>query len=1139
MQKVGTALRFSPSDINDFVACTNIVHFKRAVVEGLLRQPETQNPGADLLAQKGDEHERAYLRRLHSEGLAIVEIGRMPIENAAGATEDAMRKGAGIVYQAAFLHGDWQGHADFLVRVDRPSSLGNWSYEVADTKLARHAKPYFLLQLSFYSEQLARLQGFEPRDMHVVLGTGERQTFQCRDFSAYSRRVRSRFEREVSEGQPGYPCPCDHCGLCDFSELCEARWSADDHISMVANIRREQINRFGELGVTTVQGLAEADPALKVRIGPATLDSLRDQAALQSHHRRTGEHKYRLLPPELDRGFALLPKPSEGDVYFDMEGDPYFEAGAGLEYLFGVMFVEEGRPRYRSFWGHDRHGEKVAFEAFIDFVQDRRGQYPDLHVYHYAHYEPTAVKRLMGAHGTREEEVDDLLRGGVFVDLFRVVRQALRISHPSYSIKKVRTFFMDEPAGGSVLDAEDSVVAYEQWLDSEDQKLLDAIAEYNELDCLSTLALRDWLVERRAEAEHSFGVKIGWKTPPERKELEPETLDALDAQNRLKADLLKGVPEDLTEAEPESRARWLLAQLLDYHRREDKPVWWAYFDRLQATDEELIEDMEAIAGLEPAPGVPPRPDKRSFIHTLRFPEQEHKLKPGQQVDPRTQKTINLVDVDDSTGTLRIRVGPSQQGEPLPTAIVAGGPLNKSAQRAALGRLGTHVATHGLDGPGRYRAIREVLLRETPRITGRQRGEQIQTRDIEEMHDIVANLDGSHLFIQGPPGSGKTWTGARLIVDLIRRGKRVGVAATSHKAIHNLLKETEEAAAEKGVIFKGLKKCTDRTEETQYLGSSSIANSSRTEDFGAPAAAVRLLAGTAWLFAREEMDATLDYLFLDEAGQISLADALAMGTAAQNLILLGDPLQLAQVSQGVHPGNAGASVLEHLLGEDATIPVDRGLFLAETRRLHPKICGFISEVVYENRLRSWEGCARRKIEVSGKAEIGIRHLPVEHVGNGQRSVEEAVVIKSEMDRLLKDGYYTDEDGATHRMTPADIMVVAPYNVQVRCLRDTLGSAIEVGTVDKFQGREAPAVFFSMTTSSGDDLPRNLEFLFSRNRLNVAVSRAQCLAVVVASPRLLDVQCRTVEQMRMVNALCRLVEVAEDQQVGAASAARLTP
>jgi len=537
------------------------------------------------------------------------------------------------------------------------------------------------------------------------------------------------------------------------------------------------------------------------------------------------------------------------------------------------------------------------------------------------------------------------------------------------------------------------------------------------------------------------------------------------------------------------------------------------------TFEELVDDAEAIGGL--APRGRPVADKKSFLYTLTFPAQQHKLGPGDHpIDPATRSAAGtIVDVDDVAGTVTLRRGPSLKDVALPRAIIPGGPISTPEQRGALARLASSIRADD----GRYRALRDILARTPPRLLGRAPGGVVQTIDVGQQRELAAALDASYLFIQGPPGTGKTWTGARLITDLMRRGRRVGVAATSHKAIHNLLAEVEKAAREEGLAFRGLKKASDGNDESFYKGHS-IADVTSVDAFAGASPDVRLFAGTAWLFAHEDLDGGVDTLVIDEAGQVSLADALAMGTAARNVILLGDPLQLAQVSQGTHPPGTGASVLEHLLGDRATIAPEMGVFLERTRRMHPDVCRFISEIVYDSRLDGIPELARQATAFG----TGLRFMPVQHLGNASASTEEAGAVASEIRKMLG-GSWTNRNGATRSLRETDFMVVAPYNAQVRRLREALRAAglagVPVGTVDKFQGREAPIVFYSMATSSAEDVPRSLQFLFSRNRLNVAVSRAMCLAVVVASPLLLESRARTIEQMRLINALCRFVDLAE--------------
>jgi uncharacterized protein len=495
--------------------------------------------------------------------------------------------------------------------------------------------------------------------------------------------------------------------------------------------------------------------------------------------------------------------------------------------------------------------------------------------------------------------------------------------------------------------------------------------------------------------------------------------------------------------------------------------------------------------------------------------QDTKIRPEMKVrDPFGDCSAGeVVKIDAGAGWLTLLRGPSLSSKPFPRALVPDKPLDNSTQRAAVGR----VADALLAGDTKS-AVLDILHRATPRVAGVAPGASIQTLDLAAQKRLVASLDRSYLFIQGPPGSGKTYTGGRLIVSLLRGGHRIGVAAHAHKAIHNLLEEVVAVARQEGVTFRGVKKSSG-SDDTEFHDAffENIDDPKACDVCGAD-----LVAGTSFQFAREAMEHTLDYLFIDEAGQVSLADAIAMGTSARNLVLLGDPQQLPHVSQGVHPGGSGRSVLEHLLGDAATVAPGMGLFLASSWRMHPEVCRFVSELSYDGRLTAAPECEQQVIASSGLAGAGLRFIPVSHANNAQQSAEEATAIAEQVDLLLRTGAFTDVSGHTRPLKPSDILVVSPYNMQVRLLADRLPAGVEVGTVHRFQGREAPVVFFSMASSSGQDVPRGLEFLFSRNSLNVAVSRARALAVLVCSPRLLDVRCATLDQMRLVNSLCRFVE-----------------
>lgn len=1166
MQLLDGKVIFSASDLNNYLACEHLTSLDYgAAFEG--NRPTDKSPEAQLLSALGEQHETAYFRRLQGEGKPVVEIPvDLDIAAQAEATERAMRDGAYIVYQATFFHGGWRGHADFLLRKESPSRLGAWSYEVADTKLALNAKPYFILQLCFYSEQVERIQGCSPDLMHVVLGDGREVPYRFNDFSAYYRHVKNRFIASIASGAQTYPEPVDHCNLCVWNAACTSRREKDDHLSLVAGASRYQRYRLNAAGITTLEQLGTASLDKRPEtIARATFEKLNRQAKLQLEQRRrisdgsVDPFLYELLDFDSNakRGFALLAPPSAGDIFFDMEGDPYFEIGQGLEYLFGVYTNDKDEP-FRTWWGcrrgsdepgTDRLAEKRAFEAFMDFVAERRQRYPDLHIYHYASYEKSALKKLAQRHGTRENELDDLLRNEVLVDLYRVVRQAVCISQPSYSIKKLEAFYMKRRAA-AIVAGDQSIVEFERWRTTRDRtpasddSILEAIRFYNEEDCRSTLLLRDWMLRLRREASVTFNLPIPFKT--DNKEDAVKVKERRAGIDAMKKSLVADIPEDFDpydlERLPEKmRARWMLAQLLDYYVREDKPVWWAFFDRCDKFDDdphELVNDGEVIGEIS-ANGKAAVRDGKSSIHTLHFPPQQHKLKPGEYHDPATRKSAGeVLDIDDDSGTIRLRRGPSLDEAPLPQALVPGKTYFHDKQEAALMRFADAVRDGSVESH-HYCALWDVLLRNTPRLRDRHRGSAIQIYDanLAELTTAVENLDDSYLFIQGPPGSGKTYNGARLITHLIAQGKTVGVTSNSHKAIHNLLHEIERAANDEGRLVCGLQKFTEGESETKYISTLQhpmISAESSARHF--PSEDYNLYAGTAWLFTAEPMDRTLDYLFIDEAGQVSLADALALGTAARNVVLLGDPLQLAQVCQGTHLGGVGVSVLEHLLGSYATVPPDRGVFLEHTYRMHPDVCKFISDVVYDDRLQAAPECRNQRVKSSGISGTGLRYISVEHEGNKQQSSEEAERIADEI-ALLVMGTVTDKHGVTRPVQPSDIMVVTPYNAQVKCLkkhiRERVGVEIPVGTVDKFQGQEAYAIFFSMATSTGEDIPRNVEFLFSRNRLNVAISRARALAVLVAAPALLNVTCKSISNMSLLNALCRFIELTKPQHNSVAS------
>lgn len=1104
---------YSATDLVGFLECEHLTTLDLLDLESPLpRAPEDEQVA--LIQQKGHDHERAYVEQLRSRTSSFVDISerRGDVGERIGFTIEAMRAGVEIIYQGALMSGDFIGYPDFLRRVERPSDLGAYSYEVVDAKLARSEKTKFIVQLAFYSQCVAEVQGTAPLMMHVVLGDLTEVPYRLSEYARYVGELRRRFEERVRDhARETYPDPCDHCNLCKWAHLCDERRATDDHLCQVAGITKVQTKKLQSAGITTLAALGSLDErAVVPKISPETLAKIRNQARLQLEARQTGTRKVELLDVnDQQRGFARLPRPSPGDLFFDMEGDPYEEGG--LEYLFGVYFFEEGQPEFRGFWAHSRGEEKTAFEAFMDFATERLKVFPDAHIYHYAHYEPTALKRLMSMHGTREADLDNLLRRSKLIDLYKVVREGIRVSEPSYSIKNIEHFYL-EKRSGDVTNAGASIVYYERWKETGDPQLLKDIETYNFDDVRSTFELREWLLSLRPSG-------LAWESDlPSGNQKEPKAGELTEEEQKLipyRRALLDGLPADRTAWSKEDRARELTYFLLDFHRRADKPEWWAMFARMEMTNEALLEDVECLACLKQI--GKPQPDKRSLIWSYGYPEQETKLRPGSPVVlASTGEPLGSLSLDPDKRQVALRCSANK---PLPAelSLGPGGPINSKVIQSAVFRFADSL----IDGSGKYPANEAFLRRDEPCVMDRAPGTPIVSDDsmnVTSIADAIARLDRSYLFIQGPPGAGKTYTGSHAIVELLRRGYRVGVSSNSHKAINNLLRAVEDVATAESFTFRGAKK--SGKDEDSCLKGKYIEDVSDNEDM--EGGGYQLVAGTAWLFSRPAFDQTLDYLFVDEAGQVCLANLLAMGTSAENIVLLGDQMQLGQPIQGVHPGESGASSLEYLLQGAATIRPDRGIFLATTWRMHSHVCQFISDAVYDGRLKPEAHNSNRVLVLKENAHpelrpSGIRFIEVEHDGCSQESREEAEIIRALFDNLLSQ-HYQDKNGNEHLIKIDNILVVAPYNVQVNLLKQVLPTRARVGTVDKFQGQEAEVVIVSMTTSSGDYMPRFVDFLFSKNRLNVAISRARSLAIVVASPNLLSIKCKTPDDMALVNTLC---------------------
>lgn len=1128
----------------------------------------------------GDKHEAKVLAGLIAQygewdagrGAGVYSIGRGDAVRAdlvakQAETELALRAGADVVFQATFFDGEFLGYADFIVNEAAGTGMPG-RYEVWDTKLARHAKVGALLQLAAYGDQLIGM-GLDPSPKvtlvlgAVVDGDYVRSVHSLPDLLPVFRERRDHFRALTSahrEGggavqwlQPGITC----CGRCTY---CAEQVQAHRDLLMVGGMSTLRRKKLHAEGITTIDALADLPPDKAA----GSLARLRDQARMQlgrdvPHGSRTftkdGEDhtvSFKVLPGNT---LGSIPAPSPGDIFFDFEGDPLWQDPAtsqwGLEYLFGVIEAPDadadteatGRPVFRPFWAHSRSEERQAFLDFLAYVEERRARYPDMHVYHYAAYEKSALRNLSVTHLAGEDIVDNWLREGVLVDLYATARHSLRISEPSYSIKKLEPLYMGSNLrSGDVKDAGASVVAYAAYCAARDdgdaagaRGILASISDYNEYDCLSTLRLRDWLLNLRSSAARlPPGEPFGAETHDAgaQRPLLPDVPDAEPTPEELRLrEYLAGLPDTRPWTNDE-RAIAMVAAATGYHRRERKQFWWEHFDRTESEIDHwsehrnvfVVDSAEVVSDW-----VLARPTVRMRTRVVRLSgtmSEGSDFKPGSTwcrlydspvpdglEDPQGNLLARgyafgtvvtaVKDHPDVPGRTIITIEEKETGKVpayphFPVALTEDQPVATVSIEAALAELAQSVgASVPLlpEHPGV-----DILRKVPPRFHSLPGPADVGTDSSGAADYVTAitrsllDLDHSYLAVQGPPGTGKTFVGSHVIARLVEEGWKIGVVGQSHAVVENMLcTAINTAGVDPDRVAKKLVSKHDvpwrRSKETDVAAL-----------LASPGGC--LVGGTAWTMTGKSVPAgSLDLLVIDEAGQFSLANTLAVARSAKRLLLLGDPQQLPQVTQGSHPEPVDESALGWLAAGHATLPTELGYFLADSWRMHPELCRAVSVLSYDGKLESAPAASLRSL-----AEVppGVETVLIEHSGNTTSSPEEAAEVVRQARRHIGRKWIGGGEPPARPLSAEDVLVVAAYNAQVQLIRHALQGAgldgVRVGTVDKFQGQEAPVVLVSMACSAVAEAPRGAEFLLNRNRINVAVSRGQWRAVIVRSPEL---------------------------------------
>ena len=1124
----------SPSDLNNFVACKytaiNEIKYHNKEI-----QKNADKANDKLWKEMGIEHEKKHFKLLKEKYKKSITIkSDLDESDRFNETLRAIQKGYDLIYHAYIVDENFRGEADFLIKCDTPSELGDYSYEVYDSKITRNLRPRHVTQITAYSDMIGKIQKLLPKKMYLIDGSDVTHTFKTIEYIELFNHGKKEFLKFLPKvaKEKIYPEKCSYCNLCNWRNECDKIWEKDNYVNLVAGSNKSQIEKLKKNKVRTVEQLAKTKLiATEFKINTESFEKIKSQAQLQEEKRLTGEDKIIFLDPDYGKGFYKLPKPDDGDVFFDIEGFPRMDRP--FEYLHGLYYKDKGKLKFKDLWAknHDKESEKNIFIELINFFEKRFEEFPNAHIYHYASYEKRAVRELATVYSAEFPKGDivndDLLRKEKYVDLFSIANQSIRTSERDMSLKSIEKFY-NFVRKADIVKADDSVVKYENWIVTRNDKFKKDIISYNEEDCISTYHLREFLVKNKPES-------IDWFLRPEevKKEDQEPNKYRRKVPNKLSREEVEvDLNNRLEKKKNKTNKNFVdnLKNFIGFHWKSNKPEFWEVFDRAEKTHLELEDDTECIANCVIIDNKPKVIDD-GFIYSYRFNDQNYKLKEGKTAfDAHQIKGLgNIYSIEENfpdKNILKIFVSKRRKNIEMPSLLTLGNgtPPQVHQHDQALNKfLEDYIKNDGKN----YKSIMDMLERKHPDIDNIKKGFSLINEGknlIVQSTEIVKNLNNSYLTIQGPPGTGKTYSSANIIIELMRAGKKVGVTSNSHEAIKTLLKAIEQQAENQNFEFSGMRKAKSSDKyDWKFIKDITVSKPLNMDDYS-------LYAGTSWFFVDPRMNKTLDYLFIDEAGQVALGTTIANATSAKNLVLIGDQMQLSQPMRAKHEGYARMSSLDFILEDKDTISADRGIFLNTTRRLNNKICDFISSSFYDSRLTSDPITETRSVnlKLDPIKDEGLFYVPIEHSGCSQRSDEEADLIEKTYNKIINKEFKVGKN--TGKISAKDIMVVAPYNAQANNIRERLKKKfkeeVRVGTIDLFQGQEAKVVLISMTTSDVESLPRHKDFFFSRNRLNVAISRAECVAIIIFNENLLLASASSIKEMKLMNSFCKLLKFKTD-------------
>ena len=1093
--------------------------------------PILNDPWLEIVRKIGIEHEKNYISKLEIIHNVTKIDDSLPFLERKKLTEEAINAKDEIIYQGVLAYKKYNGIPDLLIRKED-------YYEPCDIKSSLSLKSDNIIQVCHYAFLLKNQFNLMPKTGKIILRDESKHEIFLDKYFDYYLHISQGLENFLnSSNNDPHAEKCDLCNKCKYKLLCEDNWEKSDHLNQIPNIRKDQIKILNQKGIKTLTDFSKVKNLNETGLNPKTSSFMLEQAKLQVNYKKTGKLDYKIIFDEKRKikddhipiGFELLPKEDPNDLFFDIEGYPMFidqETNLiGLEYLFGVHYRIFDKPTFKKFLSLNHKEEKKSFEDLVDFFYKHIRKFPNSSIYHYGSYEISALQNLSKKYeNTKFKEVDYLLQSKKLVDLYRVINDSILLSTSDYKLKTIEKFY-NFSHDSEVASGEDSLVAFEHYIDSGAEEIIKNIIAYNKLDCESTEKLRDWILNIKPKNFEPF------IPPPIRKQSCKEIEKIIEESKIYKA--------IDNEMQLDDELNTTFKSFMNYGYKQLRPKYWEFYNNLKKDDSELIEDTNCVGQLKII--------KESIIGTNRnnwvkknvkfsFPKQVIKLKERDGVEdsnrgenkenlPQSKqiliKKINKIDYANSQIEMEIWYHPdANKAKYSPSGIVPKVTNYDTIPDAAVKNFLSKYSY-----PNSFPAIKEFLNNKDPKY---KKQKYYKSSDsIEEIFERIENLNNSYLFIQGPPGTGKTYTSSRIIINLLKKKYKVAILCNSHEAIINLLSSVDSYAQEINFEFNGVYR--NNNHQFDRLGKNiEIRNKGSIGKL--PLVDFNLFAGTAAFLGssrfndNSEIDKSFDYIFFDEAGQLSLTHVIASSMAAKNIVLVGDHMQLPRPSSGAkEEGNASLSPVEYIMGEKNTIDDTKGIFLEKTFRMHSRISKYISDNFYEKRLKPDKNNDRQNLLINKKNLNGIFLLDLKHEHSSIQNEDEANYIKDLYEKLIGKEWI-DKNENKKIINEDDILVISPFNAQVNLIKEKLNINSRVGTIDNFQGQEAPIIIASYATSSPEEigLSRGSDFIFDFRRLNVSISRARSVAIILFNKELLNYNCSTIEDIERLNYFCKLKE-----------------